>query len=157
MIATEATAGVLPDCDDFALALKSGRVEAHLLKQGQETIGAKIRCPQSLHVYEERDSELLANCLGIPSSTIRLDRVPPSVASVGLPFTFVHLQDKSWLSKISLHRESRLKRTITWWVLMDKKFLVKITLINFLMVQLVNKQYYILIKKTALKMHGKLL
>ncbi len=97
----------VPRVRDGECRSHSQHARARLGQVYRASAGLRRACALRGGVRLEFHGELGAEQVGaLVNAAIRLDRVPTSVASVGLPFAFVHLQDKNWLSKMSLHQES---------------------------------------------------
>jgi trans-2,3-dihydro-3-hydroxyanthranilate isomerase len=69
-----------------------------LLAQGR-VIGAELTAPQPLSRLTQLGAEQAAACISLPVSDIRIDRHPPQIASVGLPFLMVELNSRDALRR----------------------------------------------------------
>ncbi|MEL6677974.1 MAG: PhzF family phenazine biosynthesis protein [Pseudomonadota bacterium] len=116
VMATEATAAG-PLGDTVRLEELGGEVRATPIREGGTVVGAEVAAPQRLRRIGAVEPALAARCLGLPLATIRSDRVPPCVASVGLPFAFVELRSLADLAgivtDIAAFREAALRGPAT--------------------------------------------
>jgi len=70
---------------------KAGLVPVAILKQGQGIVGAELTAPQSLQRLTIFTAAQAAACLSLSAEDVRVDRHPPQIVSVGLPFLVVEL------------------------------------------------------------------
>lgn len=101
VIATEETAASSPLPDDLILDELGGMVSVQVLRDGRIVVGAEIEAPQVLQTLGEVDPELMAKCLGLTVTDMKVRTFVPCVASIGLPFAFVELEDLTVLSKVT--------------------------------------------------------
>lgn len=99
VLAYEVTAAGNSLPEELILDELGGLVRVRLLQNGQIVIGAEIRAPQTLQTIGLVDPELMAKCLGLAAKTVKVGTFAPCVASIGLPFAFVELEDLTALSK----------------------------------------------------------
>jgi len=100
MANTETAAGRIQRHDGYILDERGGDVAAKVMREGVDCVGAEITAPQCLQVQGHVDAAAIAACLGLRQDQVRSDRLPPCVASVGLPFAFVEVTDQGALAAI---------------------------------------------------------
>ncbi|WP_213770351.1 PhzF family phenazine biosynthesis protein [Bradyrhizobium sp. dw_78] len=78
---------------------KAGLVPVEILKQGGEVIGAELTAPQPLRRLSQMSAEQAAACVSLSPADVRIDRHPPQIVSVGLPFLVVELATREALRR----------------------------------------------------------
>jgi trans-2,3-dihydro-3-hydroxyanthranilate isomerase len=78
---------------------KAGLVPLEILREGGEVIGAELTAPKPLMRLSEVSAEHAAACVSLSPADIKIDRHPPQIASVGLPFLMVELASREALRK----------------------------------------------------------
>ncbi len=78
---------------------KAGLVPVAILKQGQGIVGAELTAPQSLQRLTIFTAAQAAACLSLSAEDVRVDRHPPQIVSVGLPFLAVELGTREALRR----------------------------------------------------------
>jgi len=101
VIATKLTAALEPLPKELVLNELGGDVRVRLLYDQQTVSGAEIEAPQTLQIMGAVNPELMARCLGLEPEDINAETIAPCVASVGLPFAFVELEDLNALSSVT--------------------------------------------------------
>jgi len=69
---------------------------------------AQFRTTRPLELLHTPEAAVVADCLGLFTDDVRTDRVPPVVASVGLPFVFAELTGLEPLARAVPRREAFL-------------------------------------------------
>lgn len=100
VIATEETAALNGTAAKLRFDERAGPVLVRPLCEGGAVVGASVEAPQNLHILDSVPVEMIADCFGIPLSGVRTSCVETCVASVGLPFAFVEIADRSTLAKL---------------------------------------------------------
>lgn len=100
VIANDKTAATSVSGDTMVFEESGGNVSVSLLYVGGKVCGARITAPQKLYIQRQSSPAAMAKCLGLPVDQIVTQRFSPCVASAGLPFLFVHLQDLQSLARI---------------------------------------------------------
>lgn len=78
---------------------KAGLVPLEILKESGEVIGAELTAPQPLIRLSQVSTEDAAACVSLSPADIKVDRHPPQIASVGLPFLMVELASRDALRR----------------------------------------------------------
>jgi trans-2,3-dihydro-3-hydroxyanthranilate isomerase len=78
---------------------KAGLVPLEILKEGEKVIGAELTAPQPLMRLSQVSTEDAAACVSLSPADIKVDRHPPQIASVGLPFLMVELASRDALRR----------------------------------------------------------
>jgi len=78
---------------------KAGLVPVAILKQGQGIVGAELTAPQPLQRLTIFTAARAAACLSLSAEDLRVDRHPPQIISVGLPFLAVELGTREALRR----------------------------------------------------------
>ena len=71
----------------------AGLVDVELATEAGAIVGAKIKAPRGLEVGPPIEPGIVARCLGLEESGIRLDRHPPIPMSVGLIFVVAEVTE----------------------------------------------------------------
>ena len=99
VVTQDTAAGAMSD-SEFIFDEIGGSVSVSIEHENDLPVGARIVAPQALEVFGECEPGLMAGCLGLPVSSLRDSRFNPCVASVGLPFAFVEVEDLAALAGI---------------------------------------------------------
>ncbi len=100
--------------DRLRLEEDAGLVEVDLLRdEGGSVVGATIRAPRALELADELSPDLVARCASISAETIKTTSHAPVIASVGLAFAVVELEDLDALAAAkpdlaAFHEASRI-------------------------------------------------
>ncbi|WP_027582806.1 PhzF family phenazine biosynthesis protein [Bradyrhizobium sp. Ai1a-2] len=78
---------------------KAGLVPVEILTEQGSVTGAELTAPQPLRRLSLVDSEQAAACLSLSASDLKVDRHPPQITSVGLPFLMVELASREALKR----------------------------------------------------------
>ena len=100
VIALRRTASEPRSREEFVLDEPGGLIPVRLLFDGRAVVGASIRAPQRVEVLGSVDRDLITKCLGSSAGSVRVDRIEPCVASIGLPFAFVEVADIDVLASL---------------------------------------------------------
>ena len=84
---------------------------------------AEFRTRRPLERLHAPDAAVVADCLGLAASEIRLDRVPPVMASVGMPFVFAELAGPGPLARAAHRRLPRRGRALSLDVRLRRRVL----------------------------------
>jgi trans-2,3-dihydro-3-hydroxyanthranilate isomerase len=85
---------------------KAGLVPVSILKNPGKPLSCRLAAPEKLSLGATAPVELLAAAVSLDPADIVTDNHPPRVASVGLPFVFAELADRSALQ----HAEIDMKK-----------------------------------------------
>ena len=77
----------------------AGLVPVEILNEAGKVIGAELTAPQGLSRFSQFSAEQAAACISLSSADIRIDRHPPLIASVGLPFLMVEVGSREALRR----------------------------------------------------------
>jgi trans-2,3-dihydro-3-hydroxyanthranilate isomerase len=77
----------------------AGLVPVEILKQGGRVVGAELTAPQPLTKLTQFSAEQAAAVVSLSSVDLRIDRHPPQIVSVGLPFLVVELTSRDALRR----------------------------------------------------------
>ena len=77
----------------------AGLVPVEILKENGRAAGAELTAPQRLSNLTQFSAEQAAACISLSAADIRIDRHPPLIASVGLPFLLVELASREALRR----------------------------------------------------------
>lgn len=103
VIANKKTAAVYNDSENLIFDEKGGIVDVTLKSEDDKVTGANIIAPQELEIYGHPDFNLMAECLGLSNDQLIASGEIPCVASVGLPFAFVEVDNVESLGAIKLN------------------------------------------------------
>jgi trans-2,3-dihydro-3-hydroxyanthranilate isomerase len=78
---------------------KAGLVPVAILQEGQRIVGAELTAPQPLQRLTNFTAAQAAACLSLSAADVRVDRHPPQIVSVGLPFLAVELGTREALRR----------------------------------------------------------
>lgn len=99
VVTQDTVAGKVPD-SEFVFDELGGSVSVRIEYENDLPTGARIVAPQELEILGQCEPALMAACLGLPIDSLPDGRINPCVASVGLPFAFVEVDDLAALSQI---------------------------------------------------------
>lgn len=96
--------------DAFVFEEAAGLVPVRLLRERGDVVGAEFTAPEPLSIRANVSVADAAACVGLPPSDICVQRHPPQVCSVGLPFLIVELASREALrrAKPSLEAHERV-------------------------------------------------
>jgi trans-2,3-dihydro-3-hydroxyanthranilate isomerase len=77
----------------------AGLVPVEILKQDGSVVGAELTAPQRLSRLALLSAEQAAACLSLSAADIRIDRHPPQIVSVGLPFLVMEVASREALRR----------------------------------------------------------
>ena len=77
----------------------AGLVPVEILKQDGRVVGAELTAPQRLSRLMTLSADQAANCISLSAADIRIDRHPPQIVSVGLPFLVVEVASREALRR----------------------------------------------------------
>jgi trans-2,3-dihydro-3-hydroxyanthranilate isomerase len=77
----------------------AGLVPVEILKQDGRVVGAELTAPQRLSKLTPLSAEQAAACVSLSAAEVRIDRHPPQIVSVGLPFLVVELTSREALRR----------------------------------------------------------
>ncbi|MEM6384177.1 MAG: PhzF family phenazine biosynthesis isomerase [Pseudomonadota bacterium] len=97
----EVTAAVQPLPREAVFDEMGGDVSVWPTWEDGTVVGAEIEAPQALERLGPVDPQMVARCLGLSKGQIGNTRLPPIVASVGLPFAFVELDSADALASVT--------------------------------------------------------
>ncbi len=103
VIANKETAANYNNSENLIFDEKGGIVDVTLISEDDTVTGANIIAPQQLEIYGHPDFNLMAECLGLKSDQLIASREIPCVASVGLPFAFVEVDNVDSLGAVKLN------------------------------------------------------
>ena len=83
----------------FEFEEQAGVVPLELVRERGQVVGAELTAPEALSVRSEFPTQHAAACLSLDASDIRIDRHPPIVVSVGLPFVVVEIKTREALRR----------------------------------------------------------
>lgn len=92
--------------DQFVFEEEAGLVPVALVREEGAVIGAELLAPEPLSRRAQVDRERVAACLSLTPADICIDRHPPQVLSVGLPFLVVELASRSALRRARPNRQA---------------------------------------------------
>ncbi len=101
-----ASVGELEDFDqatEIVFEENAGLVPITLCKVEGEAFWCELKAPEKISFGKTISAERLATAISLPASEIVIDTHLPQVASVGLPFIFAELRDKSALQKATVN------------------------------------------------------
>ena len=78
---------------------KAGLVPVEILRENAMAIGAELTAPQALMRMTRLEVEQAAACLSLSAGDVVVDRHPPQIISVGLPFLVVELASRDALRR----------------------------------------------------------
>ncbi len=78
---------------------KAGLVPVEILTDDGAVVGAELTAPQPLSRLTQFSAEQVAACVSLSSADIRIDRHPPQIVSVGLPFLVAELASREALRR----------------------------------------------------------
>lgn len=78
---------------------KAGLVRIEILTEQGRVTGAELTAPQPLKRLSRVDTEQAAACLSLSASDVKMDRHPPQIVSVGLPFLMLELASRDALKR----------------------------------------------------------
>ncbi|AWB66284.1 phenazine biosynthesis protein PhzF [Saccharobesus litoralis] len=81
----------------------AGKVAIEFIGDGKEALRYQLTSPESFSRKETVDVELVAGAIGLSANDITLENHQPVVASVGLPFIFVELNNLQALAAVTLN------------------------------------------------------
>jgi trans-2,3-dihydro-3-hydroxyanthranilate isomerase len=76
-----------------------GLVPVEILTEGASVVGAELTAPRSLSKLTKFSAEQVAACVSLSPADIRIDRHPPGIVSVGLPFMVAELASRGALRR----------------------------------------------------------
>lgn len=94
----------------FRFEEKAGLVSISIQREGGAVIGATLTAPQSLAIGKSVAAAVVAECVGLEAGNFRTDDGFPVVASVGLPFLFAELKERTALARC--RPQTRLARKV---------------------------------------------
>ena len=103
VLATGGEFGEIGQSTEVVFEEKAGLVGISIRKSDQGAISCELKAPQVFSLGKELPSEMVAEALCLYASEIATDIHSPIVASVGLPFVMVELQDRSALQKAGIN------------------------------------------------------
>jgi trans-2,3-dihydro-3-hydroxyanthranilate isomerase len=77
----------------------AGLVAVEILQDGGKVVGAELTAPQPFTQMSQVGSEQAAACASLPKTDLRIDRHPPVIVSVGLPFLVAELTSRDALRR----------------------------------------------------------
>lgn len=77
----------------------AGLVPVEILQEASRVTGAELTAPQGLSKLSQFSVEQAASCLSLSAADIKIDRHPPRIFSVGLPFLMVEVASREALSR----------------------------------------------------------
>ena len=83
----------------------AGLVRMELLKEGAETVGARLASPTALQIGDAVLTEIVAEACGLSVGDIEAQRHQPLIASCGAPFILAELKSREALAKARPHAE----------------------------------------------------
>lgn len=81
---------------------RAGLVPIEIEVRDQRPVRCELQAPERLSTGKDVPAELVAAALSLSPADVLSDKHPPRVASVGLPFTFAELRDRSALERIRI-------------------------------------------------------
>lgn len=103
VVANKVTAAHYNGSENLIFDEKGGIVDVTLKFEDGTVKGAEIVAPQSVEIHGHPDFNLMAECLGLDADNLIPSDEIPSVASVGLPFAFVEIDNIESLGAIKLN------------------------------------------------------
>jgi trans-2,3-dihydro-3-hydroxyanthranilate isomerase len=85
---------------------KAGTVPVEILTEAGKVAGAELTAPQPLKRLTTVPAAQAASCISLEPADIRLDRHPPHVISVGLPFVVVEVASRAALQRARPNAEA---------------------------------------------------
>jgi len=82
---------------------EAGLVELTISTADGKVIACELTAPQNLSVGEKVSTQLVADAIGINPNDIVTDTHSPQLASVGLPFIFVEVRERSVLERARIN------------------------------------------------------
>jgi trans-2,3-dihydro-3-hydroxyanthranilate isomerase len=80
---------------------KAGVVPLEILMHDGRPVGAELTAPQPLKRLTQFSAEQAAACASLSAADVRIDRHPPQIVSVGLPFLFFEVATREALRRAS--------------------------------------------------------
>jgi trans-2,3-dihydro-3-hydroxyanthranilate isomerase len=80
---------------------KAGLVPVEILQEAGRVVGAELTAPQGLSKSTQFRAEQVAACISLSAADIKIDRHPPQIISVALPFLVVELTTREALRRAS--------------------------------------------------------
>ena len=77
----------------------AGLVAVDILQEGGSVVGAELTAPQPFTQMSQVSSEQAAACASLSKTDLRIDRHPPVIVSVGMPFLVVELSSRDALRR----------------------------------------------------------
>ncbi|MEQ8305784.1 MAG: PhzF family phenazine biosynthesis protein [Hoeflea sp.] len=96
VLASRAGAKARPEC--FVFEEKAGLVPVSIAWEGDAVETVELTAPVTLSTGSPFDAEAVAASLSLETAAIRVDRHPPLIASVGLPFLVVEIAGRAALA-----------------------------------------------------------
>ena len=78
---------------------KAGLVPVEILSEQGRPIGAELTAPQRLSRMTQFSAEQAASCISLSPADIKIDRHPPLIVSVGLPFLVAEVASRDALRR----------------------------------------------------------
>jgi trans-2,3-dihydro-3-hydroxyanthranilate isomerase len=78
---------------------KAGLVPVEILTQDGKSVGAELTAPQPLKRLTQFSAEQAAACASLSSVDVKIDRHPPQIVSVGLPFLVMEVATREALRR----------------------------------------------------------
>jgi trans-2,3-dihydro-3-hydroxyanthranilate isomerase len=75
----------------------AGLVPVEILTEAGKVVGAELTAPKALTRFSQFSAEQAAACISLSAADIKIDRHPPVIASVGLPFLMVEVTSREAL------------------------------------------------------------
>ncbi len=103
VLATTGELGEIGESTEIVFEEKAGLVPISINKTDKGAISCELRAPQAFSLGKELPAETVAEALCLYANEIVTDVHFPIIASVGLPFLMVELNDRSALQKAGIN------------------------------------------------------
>src|SRR5205085_10475942 len=77
----------------------AGLVAVDVVQDAGRVVGAELTAPQPLAQMSQVSNERAAACVSLPKTDVTIDRHPPVIVSVGMPFLVVELSSRDALRR----------------------------------------------------------
>ena len=105
VLATTGRLGVIDTALSVTFEERAGPVPITIHKRPDQSVWCELTAPERLSLGKTVGVETVAAMLSLAADDIVTRTHPPQVASVGLPFLFVEVRDRTALERVRMNRE----------------------------------------------------
>src|SRR5450432_2020069 len=77
----------------------AGLVPVEILSEAGKVVGAELTAPQPFKRFTPFSAEQVAACISLSAADVRIDRHPPVIVSVGMPFLVAEVNSRESLRR----------------------------------------------------------